>query len=201
MKLIAKPIWLTLVFSILLSACTTNYKSYDRSADIKQLRAKLYQLENFHFSGKLGFRNDDEAFSVAVNNWKQTADNFSINLSSTFLGFGAVKLSGSANWIEVDDNDEEPIRSYYPNETLSELLGTPLPIQRIRYWLRGIPAPQSNADETLNKQGLITSMLQDGWKIDLDRYHDVNGLALPGRVKITQNQTRITLVVAQWSIL
>jgi len=184
-----------------MSGCAANYKAFDQSADTKKLRHQLYQLENFQFNGKLGFRNSEEAVSAAVNNWQQTADHFKIELSSTFLGFGALTLSGSANWIDVHTGNDAPVRSYYPNETINELLGSPLPIQRIRYWLRGVPAPQSEASETLNEQGLLTQLVQDGWNIALDRYHDVNGLALPGRIKITQNDTRITLVVAEWSTL
>ena len=77
----------------------------------------------------------------------------------------------------------------------------PLPVQRIRYWIRGIPAPQSSATETKNEKGLVSNISQDDWEIELDRYHDVNKLPLPGRIKINRQDTRITLIISQWSIL
>lgn len=181
-----------------LHGCATT-QDYKGGGDAKKLRAQLYQLEDFKLTGKLGFRNADEAFSIAVNDWTQVADHFQIDLSSTFFGLGAVRLSGTAAWIKVEEAGEEPIESYYPNETLEQLLGTALPIQRIRYWIRGVPAPQTSAIEEKNEHGLVKSMKQDGWTIDLDRYKDINGLPLPGRIKILRADTRIILAVATWS--
>ena len=185
----------------MVSGCTSNFKEYTSEQSPKVLREKLYQIENFQLSGKLGFRNAQEAFSIAVNDWKQTADRYELQLSSTFLGLGSVTIAGSPSWIEIQESGEEPLQSPYPNEALTELLGMPLPVQRIRYWIRGIPAPQSAAKETKNELGLVSKIIQDNWVIELDRYHDVNGLPLPGRIKINRDDTRITLAVTQWSIL
>ena len=191
---------LLLLLSIV-SGCATNFKEYAGDENPRVLREKLYQIENFQLTGKLGFRNAQEAFSIAINDWKQTADQYELQLSSTFLGLGAVTIAGSPSWIVIQESGEEPIQSEYPNEALTELLGMPLPVQRIRYWIRGVPAPQSASQETKNEQGLVSNIIQDNWIIELDRYHDVNGLPLPGRIKINQDGTRITLAVTQWSIL
>lgn len=188
-----------IIVAVLMHGCATTV-DFRGGGDAKKLRTQLYQLEDFKLTGKLGFRNSDEAFSVAVNDWTQAADHFQIDLSSTFFGLGAVRLSGTAAWIKVEEAGEEPIESYHPNETLEQLLGAALPIQRIRYWIRGVPAPQSSASEEKNELGLVKSMTQDGWTIDLDRYQDINGLPLPGRIKILRADTRITLAVASWSI-
>lgn len=192
------------VLTVLLSitgGCTTNFIEYAGEESPKVLREKLYQIEDFQLTGKLGFRNTDEAFSVAINNWQQTADQYNIQLSSTFLGLGSVSIQGSPAWIEIQESGEEPIQSPYPNEALEQLLGMPLPVQRIRYWIKGIPAPQSSATETRDERGLVSTITQDEWMIELDRYHDVNGLPLPGRIKINREDIRITLAVSQWSIL
>ena len=191
---------LILMLSIL-SGCTTNFKEYVGEENPRILREKLYQIEDFQLSGKLGFRNTDEAFSVAINEWHQKADHYEIKLSSSFLGLGSVTIQGTPSWIEIQESGEEPVSSPYPNEALAELLGMPLPVQRIRYWIRGIPAPQSSAKEVKNERGLVSNISQDDWEIELDRYHDVNNLPLPGRIKINRQGTRITLVVGQWSIL
>lgn len=185
----------------LTSGCTSNFIEYEGDENPIVLREKLYQIEDFQLSGKLGFRNTDEAFSVAINYWKQNADRYDIQLSSTFLGLGSVSILGSPAWIEIRENGEEPIQSPYPNEALEQLLGMPLPVQRIRYWIKGVPAPQSAATETRDERGLVSNITQDEWQIELDRYHDVNGMPLPGRIKINREGTRITLAVTQWSIL
>lgn len=192
----------TLVLTLsILGGCTSNFKEYAGEENPRILREKLYQIEDFQLSGKLGFRNSDEAFSVAVNQWQQKADRYEIKLSSSFLGLGSVTIQGTPSWIEIQESGEEPISSPYPNEALAELLGMPLPVQRIRYWIRGIPAPQSSATETKNEKGLVSNISQDDWEIELDRYHDVNKLPLPGRIKINRQDTRITLIISQWSIL
>ena len=188
----------TLLISV---GCAHDTTPFTSDQPVKELREQLYQLEEFTLSGKLGFRNDDEAFSVAVNNWLQKADYYQLDLSSTFFGLGAVRISGSPSWIEVQEPDEEPVWSNYPNETIEQLLGFPLPVQRIRYWIRGIPAPQSEATEVKNLLGLTEEMQQDGWTIQLDRYRDVKGLPLPGRIKVIRDDTKITLAVASWAIL
>jgi len=185
---------------LLLQGCTTSPKEFGVAENPKVLRERLYQLENFQVTGKLGFRNPEEAFSVAVNNWTQQADHYQLDLSSTFFGLGAVRISGTPSWITLEEAGEQPIHSQYPSETLEQLLNMPLPIQRIRYWVRGIPAPQSKGIEQINQKGLVESIMQDGWHIQLDRYQDINGLPLPGRIKIIRDKTRITLAIASWSI-
>lgn len=196
-----KPSSLLFFVLIALTGCASA-PLYQASPDLTNEHIKaLSERENFALLGKLGFRSEEEAFSVAINNWEQKGDQYLIDLSSTFLGLGAVQIKGNPIWIEVIESGEEPIQSYYPNEILLQLLGMPLPIEHLNYWLRGLPSPLTSFTSDKDEQGLYAKINQAGWEIRFDRHQDVEGLPLPGRLKLRQDQTTITLAIKQWSLL
>lgn len=67
---------------------------------------------------------------------------------------------------------------------LARLTGWRLPVEALRYWILGMPAPGTGAVLVLNHQGLLGGLRQDGWTIRYRRYDRTRGVRLPRRLTL-----------------
>lgn len=200
--------WALILLAIILqSGCSTIDKSpepvsiIDTPTNWKATESKLRELKNWTLIGKIGIKTPDETVTAAINQWKQTSDNFVIDLSSTFFGLGASKLYGSANFLTITESGEEPVSSYEPDVLIQQALGFPLPISSLSWWVKGIPTPDNPHDIRFNAQGHIAQLTQDQWKLTYSKYKIIDGLSLPGKIKLERNNVRIILAIKQWTQL
>jgi outer membrane lipoprotein LolB len=83
---------------------------------------------------------------------------------------------------------------------LQDRLGFELPIDDLRYWLLGVPAPNGTFDLTRNDQDRAQHLLQDGWAIDYDRYMAAAGDVLPAHIVLMRDSVRVRIVVDHWDM-
>ena len=81
-------------------------------------------------------------------------------------------------------------------------LGYELPVSYLEYWIKGLPAPSSNAELNFNDLNQLTGLTQDGWTVsysDLRLYDDI---ALPRRVEVTRprDDVRLRFVGLTWTL-
>jgi outer membrane lipoprotein LolB len=197
-----KAFTLSAIIAGTIASCATTPPDYTGNPDLSatSIHSQLSQVNDWSLFGKIGFRDKDGSYTAAINNWRQTNQDYVIDLSSTFLGLGAVRIHGSPSYVTVEESGEEPASSEYPNEILHSILGVPLPVAKLRYWMKGIPAPNSSAETVKNDLGLNQEIRQDGWQIKLSRYQNINTLPLPGLIKLEQNDIRISLAIKSWTI-
>lgn len=165
------------------------------------LATRLEALKSWELIGKIGIRTPEESLTAAIHQWTQVDHFFSIKLSSTFFGLGAATITGNEQQIVLMESGEEPRASDQPDLLIQEALGIPLPITFLPYWIKGIPVPNNTYDLKLNDTGTPQSLTQLGWTLEFDRYHWHEGLPLPGKIKLHQGDTRITLAIKQWILI
>lgn len=190
-----------------LSACTslqpskpavvTNEVPPDWPATAKQIEA----LKNWKLIGKLGIRTPQDSLTAAINQWQQTESSFVIDLSSTFFGLGASKLYGTPDFLTIVEAGESPVSSYHPDILVYEALGFPLPISSLPWWVKGIPVPDAAYDLKFDTQGRLASLIQNQWHLSFSKHSLVNGLPLPGKIKLERDNVRIILAIKQWTQL
>jgi outer membrane lipoprotein LolB len=83
---------------------------------------------------------------------------------------------------------------------LQDRLGFELPLDDLRYWLLGVPAPNEAFDLTRNEQDRAQHLVQDGWSIDYDRYMAASGDVLPAHIVLSRGDVRVRVVVDHWDI-
>jgi outer membrane lipoprotein LolB len=81
---------------------------------------------------------------------------------------------------------------------LQERLGFDLPLDNLRYWLLGVPAPDAPVDLTRNDQDRARQLRQGGWSIDYDRYMPVNGDWLPAHLVLSREGVRVRIAIDHW---
>jgi outer membrane lipoprotein LolB len=81
---------------------------------------------------------------------------------------------------------------------LQDKLGFELPLDNLRYWLLGIPDPNSPFELTRNEQDRARVLTQADWSIAYDRYVPSGGDVLPSRLVLSRADVRVRIAVDHW---
>lgn len=186
---------------VLLTSCTT--LSPPPTFEDSNYQQKLRTLDAWSLRGRLNIRSGNNSDTININ-WQQDQAAFDINLSGT-LGLGAVRLSGNSQRVLVEKAGEEPFMAGSLAVLGSDILGYAFPANELLYWIRGLSAPGSRPQTTYNADGLVATLSQtDGngrvWELQYDRYQDVQGYYLPGRLRLEQSPYRLTFLIADWDL-
>jgi len=184
-----------------LISCTS--LSTDSDFDNPDYQQVLRQLDSWSLRGRLNIRSSNSNDTVNIN-WQQNREAFDINLSGT-LGLGAVRISGDDQGVLIEKAGEESFRAPSLEVVGSEILGYVFPAGELLYWIRGLPAPGPRPGITYNPDGLIATLSQQDytgrrWELQYDRYADIDGHYLPGRLRLEQAPYRLTFLIAKWEI-
>ena len=148
----------------------------------------------------MGVVEDGRNWQASVN-WAQQGQRFAIDLIGPF-GQGGVRVSGDGQAVELQTG-RETLRAADPDRLLARATGVALPISGLRYWIRGLPAPEDAAPARVTRdgQGRIARLEQNGWRIDYPNYVQVQGLTLPQRIEASRGPAlRITIVIGNWTL-
>jgi len=157
--------------------------------------------EQWQIKGKLGVRSDSGNGSLSVN-WQQINDNYLIYTQAA-LGQGAATLEGDNTRLVISAVGKAPVTSFAPNQLVEDTFGWKIPITDLKYWVRGIPNPEQDNTATkaqYDEAGNLTQLNQYGWSLSFSRYQKVQDWALPGRIRATQGNTTLTLIIRDWVI-
>jgi|GEM_PF-83214 len=188
---------------LLLSACAPLQKRPEPSIQLtppswSAHQNKMASIDNWQIKGKLAYRNSEDSGSAWFD-WTQHGDNFNIYLSGPF-GVGTVQISGNAQAITLSQPGEADISSHSSSALTQRLFGWQLPVEQMRYWVRGIPASSSNSViKTFNEAGLLNSLQEDDWQLTVSRYQTGPHGQLPGKIKGRSDKLAFTLLLKAWS--
>lgn len=159
-------------------------------------KQQITPLDAWQISGKLGIRSQQESGS-AVLFWLQRQDYFDIRLSGP-LGQGSTRLTGRQGAASLEIANRGTFQANSAQALMQEQLGWSLPVENLLWWVRGLPAPHSKSQVTLDNNSLLAQLEQDNWLIEYLGYRSENGLQLPERIKLSGAGLNITLVVKEW---
>jgi outer membrane lipoprotein LolB len=131
-------------------------------------------------------------------NWQQSRDQYALRLSGP-LGIGTVLIDGNDAGVEIR-NKEGVFQASSPEQLLLEMTGWQIPISALRYWARGLAAPDLAVDRQTVQQGRLQSLSQGGWDIHYQDYTLVQGLWLPAKMLMSRPETRLTLLYKNWHL-
>ena len=165
--------------------------------------ADLSALQDWNLRGRLNIRSESRSDTININ-WLQEREQFDISLSGT-LGLGAVRLSGTPGDVLFEKNGDDPVRANSLEAVTTAMLGYAFPASELLYWVRGIPSPVRPSSVNRDENGLISTLIQEDasgleWSLAIDRYTVVEGLPVPGRIRLEQPPFRLTLLINQWEL-
>ena len=165
---------------------------------------ELSQRQKWQYSAKIGLTigpRSEQANLV----WHYRDQSNEVNLYGP-LGAGAVKLHFDQYGVELSDNKGNLHRGNSAERLLSEIVGWPLPIDALSYWLFVMPAPDAAFQYALDQQQQVISIRQLGWQIDFRDYRPYGEQMLPRKLTATRRVGKnpgelveVKLITKGWS--
>jgi outer membrane lipoprotein LolB len=166
-------------------------------SDWEVRRDTLASLSEWEFRGRIGVSAGEEGFNGKLS-WWQHDDVFLARVSGP-LGVGAVKIQGDERQVAVTDEDGEVTEMRDAETELYRRYGWTIPVTSLRYWALGIPDPSSPAETTFGDHGRLTRLEQRNWLVEIDEYREGGGQQMPRRMSATHRDTRVRLVIDNWT--
>jgi outer membrane lipoprotein LolB len=160
-------------------------------------RGALQALTDWTLTGRVAVAAGEQGFSGGLR-WRQAGTRAELDLRGPFGGTAlAVRLDGEA--ITVTDASGATLGGEEARRITREYVGAPLPLPELRYWLVGVPAPDSAFRETLGANARLAALEQAGWRVRYTRYAAApGGQVLPDRIELTAGDVRLRLAVSDW---
>lgn len=163
----------------------------------EQRREVLEALDTWSFTASIRVRDEEESHSSRLR-WQQQGERYQINLWGAFNA-GATEIIGEPGQVIISQRGEDPIITETPEELVYRELGYELPVSRLDYWLKGIPAPDSTARTRFGENGQLVELIQSGWHIQYLGYVEQYPETLPARIRIEKSPLQVDLVRMTWT--
>ncbi|NGY04385.1 lipoprotein insertase outer membrane protein LolB [Solimonas terrae] len=156
-------------------------------------RDELAAITHFELNGRAASRLGVKADL----RWQQFEDgHFNIRIAGPF-GAGAVAIDGTPHDVEIRTKDGTE-HTNDPQAWLLQRAGWTFPIDGLRWWVLGLPAPDTAAQIELDAQGRLATLTQDGWTLNYGDYQQVLNLDLPRRFEARNGQITLKLIADEW---
>lgn len=142
---------------------------------------QLGSVHGFQLNGRVAVKGG--GLSGALR-WQQEGAHFSLRIAGPF-GAGALSMEGTAEQVAIKGKDIDIVTTE-PQLVLAQRTGWRLPLDSLRWWVLGLPDPQSEADVVLDADGRALQMQQAGWTLRYSDYRRDSTPALPGRIEAVQ---------------
>jgi len=187
------------VLTLLLPSCAVPPLSTpeSRSAWLARQTA-LAQLTRWRAVGRIGVINAQDGWHANFQ-WAQQDADYRIDLIGP-LGQGRVIVQGDAQEVRVQTQAGQSWTAPDPDDLLEQTLKVRLPVQGLRYWVRGLPEPGPASTFQTDAQGRLTRLEQKGWIIEYPAYTQTATFDLPARIIAQRQDLSVKLVIEQWSL-
>jgi outer membrane lipoprotein LolB len=161
---------------------------------------KLTQRSNmsdapFTLNGRVAVKHD-EGRSSANLRWVHNQNDDEILLLAP-LGQTMARIHRDAQEVTLDAAGKHHVAQDVEALT-RQVLGWELPLAGLRYWVTGVPAPESAGEVRRNENGQIAVLHQDGWEIIYSRYVTPSADSLPARLTLRREGLEITMLIDEW---
>lgn len=170
----------------------------DISADPWNTRRDyLVKLRAWTLTGRLAVQTEHEGWTATLH-WIQDNENYNMRFIAP-LGQGTYELSGDVHKVSMLTADNRFLQANDPESLMLDNLGWNVPLNGLKYWIRGLPEPGTAPDNMiLDDKGRITDLQQSGWRISILRYAEVEGIDLPGKLFMQNDRFKLRLVIQDW---
>ena len=184
---------------ILLAGCAGQPQrpSMKDPAQIWHAREKVLRgITHWDLRGRIAVRTEEDGFNANFA-WRQWGGNYHIHLSGPF-GVAALTLAGNAEGVALRSDGKTAFHRGDAGALLLRQTGVRLPIDALRYWVRGIPQPGEKAEVSLDRRGRPKELKQSGWRVGYQRYVRERGVELPAKMVVENRRVRVRLVIDRW---
>lgn len=154
----------------------------------------IQQTQSWQAKGKIGINSEQHKGSAWLD-WQQQQDQYQIQLSGP-LGFGSLRINGDGQKLDLHYKGQT-----YPalnSQQLYEITGLELPLQHFPFWAQGLISPYSPVVSSETIQQRLATLDQAGWQLEFSKYRHFGQQQLPSKIKLHNQQTKLTLIIKSW---
>jgi outer membrane lipoprotein LolB len=159
-------------------------------------RLGLAEVDHWTLEGRAALRTADDGWSASLR-WSQAGTWMDFRLRGP-IGMGTTRMRGDSDWMLIENSRGEVWGTSDPVRELEAQTGWRIPLDHLRWWIIGLPAPDGPADKRVDSEGRLAWMEQAGWRIDYGNYGPVEHYMLPERVTVENGQMRLRVVIRSW---
>lgn len=156
-------------------------------------RKDLQQATSWDLDGRAAVALGQQGWQASLD-WRQSGADSELHLAGP-LGIGALVIKVTPAGVSL--NGAPPSDAVVAQ--LQDRLGFELPLDNLRYWLLGVPHPNTPFELTRNAQDRAARLSQAGWNIEYDDYMVGGGDLLPKRLVLTRAKARVRIAVDHWA--
>lgn len=160
-------------------------------------QAVLGGISHWSFAGRIGVSAGEEGFNGRLR-WEQIGDAYEATVSGPF-GAGSVRIDGNGSRVRLTDADGEVTELVDAERELRAMYGWTIPVESLRFWTLGIPDPAAAAATEFGPDGQLARLEQGGWVVEIGQYREAAGQSMPRRISATSADTRVRLVIDDWT--
>lgn len=179
-----KKIFALLPFIFLLTSCvdlhapTASQTQFQTESPAAHLKA-LSQLNTWTMDGALSITLKNQQPEIANYTWTQDSNHYHITLSSA-LSLYRITIDKNAGVITLSKNGVRVTQASTPEKLMQNALGWSLPVDLLRYWIKGMPAPKVPFTATFDSFGHLALLQQAGFTVKYNTYQTTaNQIVLP----------------------
>ena len=161
-------------------------------------QARKAGLENFllwHLNGRIAIKSVQDSWNASVY-WQQQDSTFDIHFMTLF-GQTIAQLQGHPGLATLHTSDQD-LTANDVSELLRKHFGWVIPVEGLRYWVLGIPAPYHIENKELDEEGRLVWLEQLGWHIDYVRYRKVGEIETPRKMLLEYPGLHVRLIIDKW---
>lgn len=198
------PVWGLAPLLLLLSACQTLPPRVPAVAGAEPpeqvfaaRQVRIAGIGAWTLRGRGAVSADGRGWSGGLH-WRQQGPLMDLRFIAP-LGAGTLRLTGTDEAMRVRGSDGTDFITADPAAHLSATIGAPLPVSALRWWVLGVPDPGSGGHEVeLDIAGRPTIMQQAGWRVEYDRYVELDTVQLASRVTAVNGDLRMRFMIEDW---
>ena len=189
------------IITVLMGGCVNqpHRQQSDRMDLWESHRKSVSALDEWELAGRIAVRFEGESWSASLF-WKQTGDEFEIRIIAP-LAQGTALLTGDSNRVNLKTSDNLEYSDNDVLQVMQQNLGWDIPVDSLKYWIRGITGPEGSPTITeIDEYGRLSIINEDDWTVNFQRYDHTMETVLPSRIELSRPGTQIRVIINRWNV-
>jgi outer membrane lipoprotein LolB len=157
-------------------------------------REQLGKLDRYTLNGRVAVAANGQGFTASLR-YAQSPGGSDFSLDGP-LGIGGLRVAYSPDELRMTTSKGVRLDGEAARADLEHRLGFALPLDALRWWLLGVPAPGEASIE--EAAGEIRAFTQNGWRVSINARAPGLGFALPQKLTAEHEGARLKLLVENW---
>lgn len=166
-----------------------------------QNRQRVFaRMKSWGMDGRVGLQFRGQSWSFGMK-WQQAGNSSVMDITNPLTGAVMANIRETGSQVVLKASDGKQYRDTDAERLLERQLKLKFPLKDMRYWARGVPAPDSDVEALkLDRLGRPLQLQQKGWLVKYLSYKGDQPQALPSKISLEKAAERLKakVVAKKW---